>query len=451
MNRTIDEQLSRLETIKTDLKEAINAAYGSNGLSTNVFADFADFIRNNLTKKSVPQFTVTFNANGGTGTLPPSITVDSNTVITIPSHNLVKDGFDNVAGWSHSPDSIVRLVEFGSQYIVFSNVTLYAAYVPMEGYKLAWIQPESGGSITAKYDGVTDIVSNVTRVPAGATVTMTYNPPTSYRNNQRRWGGEMVENSTSNPVTFIMPNSDILNISISEIEDIKQYTVNLTSSNINHGEVTGSGIYDVNTVVEIVASPKEGYKFVKWSDNNTDARRSVTVEDNLTLTALFEVQELTLNVIEFVCAVGGETPGNFAPFYEDLGYGERLELFATYNESEIEQWFDVSNLALNIRYNDNYTYLGPLRNNTYQYNDGDSVNIDNSRSMYWIALPCPHTLTSFIVDNNTTPEDRITFFTKPEEEGYKLFENVTLNDSNNYNIYGVCVDGNITDATIQFD
>lgn len=64
-----------------------------------------------------------------------------------------------------------------------------------------------------------------------------------------------------------------------------QYTLTLSAS--DGGTVSGAGTYDEGTTVLIKAIPDSGYKFVKWSDENTYAVRSVTVNEAIELTATF--------------------------------------------------------------------------------------------------------------------------------------------------------------------
>ncbi len=64
-------------------------------------------------------------------------------------------------------------------------------------------------------------------------------------------------------------------------------TVNVASGQSNMGTVEGSGTYDYGTQQTITATPKTGYHFVKWSDNNTNASRTITANGNATYTATF--------------------------------------------------------------------------------------------------------------------------------------------------------------------
>ncbi len=67
----------------------------------------------------------------------------------------------------------------------------------------------------------------------------------------------------------------------------KEYTITVQSNNESWGSVVGSGTYAKGTVISIGAISNNGYKFVKWQDDNTDNPRSITVEKNATYTAVF--------------------------------------------------------------------------------------------------------------------------------------------------------------------
>ncbi|MCQ2245361.1 MAG: hypothetical protein MJZ69_01055 [Bacteroidaceae bacterium] len=55
----------------------------------------------------------------------------------------------------------------------------------------------------------------------------------------------------------------------------------------NGGAVEGAGNYEPNASVTIKATPAQGYKFVKWSDGNTNAERTFNISENMVLTAEF--------------------------------------------------------------------------------------------------------------------------------------------------------------------
>ena len=73
------------------------------------------------------------------------------------------------------------------------------------------------------------------------------------------------------------------------------------------GSVSGSGSYEEGATAVIKAVANEGYRFVKWDDDNTSAERSITVAAEHNYLALFEAipsdtATITLTVNE---ALGG--------------------------------------------------------------------------------------------------------------------------------------------------
>ncbi len=77
---------------------------------------------------------------------------------------------------------------------------------------------------------------------------------------------------------------------------IRRYSVQVVPDNSEHGSVTGSGTYNYNTAVTITAVPAPGYKFIQWSDGNTDNPRTISVTDNITLQAGFTEQYFNIYV-----------------------------------------------------------------------------------------------------------------------------------------------------------
>lgn len=67
----------------------------------------------------------------------------------------------------------------------------------------------------------------------------------------------------------------------------------ITTSAVN-GTVTGGGAYKNNATATLTATPDECYRFVQWSDGNTDNPRTITVTGNATYTALFEKNQYTI-------------------------------------------------------------------------------------------------------------------------------------------------------------
>ena len=73
-----------------------------------------------------------------------------------------------------------------------------------------------------------------------------------------------------------------------EIDNALQ-VLTVESNNVEYGTVSGGGSYAAGTEVQLVATAKSGYTFVKWSDGDTNATRTyVTTSEAVTLTAEFK-------------------------------------------------------------------------------------------------------------------------------------------------------------------
>lgn len=88
----------------------------------------------------------------------------------------------------------------------------------------------------------------------------------------------------------------------------RQYKLTVTAG--TGGTVSGGGTYNYNASVTLKATANSGYHFVKWSDGNTSATRTVIVTKDATYTATFE-QDLYLNLdktrLTFEAAGGTQT------------------------------------------------------------------------------------------------------------------------------------------------
>lgn len=77
------------------------------------------------------------------------------------------------------------------------------------------------------------------------------------------------------------------------------YVVTLSCDSVQ-GSVEGSGSYQPNEQITITAKPNTGYRFVQWSDGNTENPRTIVVTSDTTLTAEFEeipASEYTVSVV----------------------------------------------------------------------------------------------------------------------------------------------------------
>lgn len=122
-------------------------------------------------------------------------------------------------------------------------------------------------------------------------------------------------------------------VSVTLGQNPKTYSLEVLSN--GHGAVTGSATnLTYNQQVTITATADEHYHFVKWSDGNTNATRTITITEDLSLTATFAIDQFTLTAN---AGVGGQVTGG-----GKYDYGTEVTLTATANAPryEFEQWND---------------------------------------------------------------------------------------------------------------
>lgn len=112
----------------------------------------------------------------------------------------------------------------------------------------------------------------------GKEVTLTATANSGYK--FVRWS-----DSVTTATRTIKVEADVNLTAIFVAEDAKEFKVTLTAEN---GTVEGSGTYFEGDTVIIKATANEDFKFVKWSDDNTDNPRTLVVTGDVTLSAIFE-------------------------------------------------------------------------------------------------------------------------------------------------------------------
>lgn len=135
----------------------------------------------------------------------------------------------------------------------------------------------TNGTITAiTVDG--DTWNGTDKIPYGATVSMTATPNTNYLFSDWSTSDIDIDNTTTNPLVFTMPASDVA-ITANFVNANIEYDVTISSS-IENGTVTANAAKAKSgDEVTLTATPASGYIFDSW--NVTDAlSNTVTVTDN---------------------------------------------------------------------------------------------------------------------------------------------------------------------------
>ena len=144
------------------------------------------------------------------------------------------------------------------------------------------------------------------------------------------------------------------------------YTVTLSVNNSAMGSVSGGGTYTQGATATISATPNNGYHFDHWSDGNTQNPRTITVTQDVSLTAYFvqdEVQTYTVTVFSNNTTMGTVTGGGT---YEQ---GTTVQISAIPNNGyHFDHWSDGNTQnPRNITVNSNITLTAYFVQNTQYY------------------------------------------------------------------------------------
>lgn len=217
-------------------------------------------------------YSVTFEANGGEGNMnPQAFTYDVEQAL-VPN-TFTQTGY-SFTGWNTQADG--SGVQYGDEVEVMNltteangNIILYAQwninsytirFVDEEGTELQSSEVEYGQ--TPAYEGEEPIKEST------AEFDYTF----------AGWTPEITAVTGEATYTAIYTESK------------RSYTlaVALAEGCEGMGQVSGGGNYEYGSEVTLTATANEGYKFMQWSDGDTNATRTIIVEGEMTLTGTFE-------------------------------------------------------------------------------------------------------------------------------------------------------------------
>lgn len=102
---------------------------------------------------------------------------------------------------------------------------------------------------------------------------------------------------------------------------VQMYTLTLSASAGGRVNSDVNGEYAEGTQVTIIATPNESYHFVQWSDGNTNATRTITMNSDISLRAEFAGEFNTVaNIIDIYNSLGLESGATSTDSYTGRGY-----------------------------------------------------------------------------------------------------------------------------------
>lgn len=242
---------------------------------------------------SINSYTFTFDANGGNTPSSTIITKEYNTAVgTLPTCTRNADNTYTYAfaGWFDTSASSGG-TQLTTTTKVTSNKTWYARWTSTyKNYTVTW---NGNGGTPSKSSSSFHYNDALGTLPTATRTGYTF----------KGWS-----TSTSGSVNVSTTTKVTGNVTYYAIWQINSYTLTVTAG--TGGTVSGGGTYNYGATATLKATASSGYHFVKWSDGNTNASRTVTVTGNATYTATFE-QDPYLNLdktsLTFEAAGGTQT------------------------------------------------------------------------------------------------------------------------------------------------
>ena len=243
--------------------------------------------------RATNKYTFTFNANGGSTPSSSSISKNYGEAIgTLPTCSRAADSTYTYAfaGWFDT-SATSGGTQLTTTTKVTSNKTWYARWTATyKNYTVTW---NGNGGTPSKSSSSFHYNDALGTLPTATRTGYTF----------KGWStsaGGSVNVSTTTKVTG--------NVTYYAIWQINSYTLTVTAG--TGGTVSGGGTYNYGATATLRATASSGYHFVKWSDGNMNASRTVTVTGNATYTAIFE-QDPYLNLdktsLEFEASGGTQT------------------------------------------------------------------------------------------------------------------------------------------------
>ena len=236
-------------------------------------------------------YTVTWDGNGGTPSKSSSSFHYNDALGTLPT--ATRTGY-TFKGWSTSKTGTVNV---NTTTKVTANVTYYAVWT-INFY--TWTFDANGGTgDTTKTLNYNATLSTLPTASRASTAANNYTFAGWFDTDASTGGTQLTTSTkcTGNKTWYARWTAST-----------RQYKLTVTAG--TGGTVSGGGTYNYNASVTLKATANSGYHFVKWSDGNTSATRTVTVTKDATYTATFE-QDPYLNLdktsLEFEASGGTQT------------------------------------------------------------------------------------------------------------------------------------------------
>ena len=269
--------------------------------------------------KPLADFTITFNAGGGSGNMD-SVTVKTGTNYILPECGFTAPTDQEFKAWEISGTEY----KVGDTYIVSGDTEIKALW------ENSVITPTTY-TVTVGNDGNGTGTASPSTAAAGTMISLTATPNEGYR--FKEWqvisGGVAIKDDK-----FLMPNDNVEVKAIFE-EDAPPVPTEFTITVKTDGNGTASTSHAkavVGTEIRLTATPKEGYHFKEWqviSGNVTIKDNKFTMPDgNVEVKAIFE-KDAPPAPTEFTITVKTDGNGTASASHAKAVVGTEIILTAT--------------------------------------------------------------------------------------------------------------------------
>ncbi len=253
-------------------------------------------------------YTITVSANpsnGGTVTGGGSYNQGQSCTVSATANN----GF-TFTNWTENGSVVSTQANY--TFTVTGNRNLVANFQgQQQSYTITVsANPTNGGTVTG--GGV---------YQQGQQCTVSATPGTGYT--FLRWTENGTQVSTNANYTFTVTGNRNL---VAQFQQ-QNYTISVSANPSNGGSVAGGGAYHYGDNCTVIATPANGYTFLRWTENgnqvSTNATYTFTVTGNRTLVAQFQQQSYTIT------ATANPTNGGTVTGGGTFNYGQSCTLTAT--------------------------------------------------------------------------------------------------------------------------
>ena len=241
---------------------------------------------------SLVNYTVTFNANGGAGEIPPDVTVSDGNDIKLPAKGGMSNGNMDFDGWNTEANGTGATYPGGSTYTVTGDITLYAkwndGFTPTT-YTIIFNANEGNG--TAPNNLIVNAGSSVT-LPGRGTLARDGYEFSGWNTHSSGTGYTYAADASYTPTASI---ELFAKWNDNSIPQHQTYTLTIAANPSDGGTVSpsvGAHTYDAGVLVTVTATANSGYTFTNWSgeSSSTNATIDVAMDGHKTLTANFGQQ-----------------------------------------------------------------------------------------------------------------------------------------------------------------